>query len=258
MKQKNKAEILYEKTPESAYWIGFLSADGSFNLKGRIKLGLGIKDKNHLLKLVKFINYTGSIRENNNSIEISFMNKKIKQLMIDYDIKPNKTYNPPIDIPYKDPILRLAYCVGFIDGDGSIKNYSKRESFFLTIKNHGSWEKMLNIIGKEMSDVYTVKINKLGYSILTICNTTKLKNIKEKILLINIPFMERKWNIINLKYKSIQEDTNIKIKEIIKLLNKKEKKGSISKKLNMKPSALSNFIKRHNIKETKGVTGGIE
>lgn len=257
MKRKNKAGILYDKTPEAAYWIGFLSADGSFESRGKIKVGLGIKDKNHLLKLVKFINYIGSIREYENSIEISFMNKKIKQLMNEYDIKPNKTYNPPKDIPYIDSHLRLAYCIGFIDGDGSIRNYNKRKSFFLTIKNHGNWIKMLDKIGKELSQIYTVKLNKDGYSTLTICNTTILKNIKRSMLLLGLPFMERKWNIINLKYKSLMEDTPKKIIKIKELLGKFKQKD-IGKLLNMKDSALSNFIKRHNIKEIKGVTGGVE
>jgi hypothetical protein len=257
MKLKNKAEILYDKTPEAAYWIGFLSADGSFEKRGKIKVGLGIKDKDHLLKLVKFINYTGSIRECEKSIEISFMNKKIKQLMKEYDIKPNKTYNPPIDIPYTDPILRLSYCIGFIDGDGSIKNYTKRKSFFLTIKNHGSWEEMLKIIGKEISNKFTVKINKRSYAVLTMCNTTNLKSLKTMMLSAVVPYMERKWNIINLNYKSRMEDTPEKIIKITNLLGKYKQKD-IGKLLNMKDSALSLFIKRHNIKETKGVTGGVE
>lgn len=41
------------------------------------------------------------------------------------------------------------------------------------------------------------------------------------MLKLSIPFMERKWNIINLQYKSRQEDTPKKIKLIKELLNKK-------------------------------------
>ena len=60
--------------------------------------------------------------------------------------------------------------------------------------------------------------------------------------------MKRKWEIIDLKYKSREEDTPKKIKIIKEMLTHNTSQKEIGKKLKMKPPALSLFITRHNIR----------
>lgn len=45
-----------------AYWIGFITADGSVN-KNSLSIGLALKDKEHLEKFLKAIQATTPIRE---------------------------------------------------------------------------------------------------------------------------------------------------------------------------------------------------
>lgn len=44
---------------EKAYWLGFILADGYLNLdKHMLRIKLGNKDKQHLIKFIKFIGGT--------------------------------------------------------------------------------------------------------------------------------------------------------------------------------------------------------
>lgn len=50
-----KLDKLLEDTYESAYWLGFLYADGNFYNNKRLTLTLSIKDENHIKKFIKFL-----------------------------------------------------------------------------------------------------------------------------------------------------------------------------------------------------------
>jgi len=44
-------------TPEKAYWLGFIVADGYLNVERRmLRIKLGNKDKHHLEKFILFLN----------------------------------------------------------------------------------------------------------------------------------------------------------------------------------------------------------
>jgi hypothetical protein len=104
------------------------------------------------------------------------------------------------------------------------------------------------LIGKEILDNFTVKINKKGYSILTAGNTTQLKNLKRRMLKLKVPYLKRKWDTIDLTYKSNREDTPYKIKIIKLFLPRGKTQRFIAKKLGVGEKALSIFIKKHNLK----------
>lgn len=100
---------------------------------------LSIKDKEHVLKFAKFINYEGSYQES--PIRFGLACKDINivtQIRNKFDIKDNKTYNPPEAILKFDNDLVYSLLAGFIDGDGNIQHPSHRQDFFLRIKNHVS------------------------------------------------------------------------------------------------------------------------
>ena len=82
-------------TPEAFYWIGFLLADGSF-YDNRLKLGLSIKDADHLYKFANFINYTGAVDITDKSISIACKDvEAVQRIKEKFDIRDRKTYNPP-------------------------------------------------------------------------------------------------------------------------------------------------------------------
>lgn len=207
--ESNLSKLLLEEN-ETYYWIGFLMADGYINHDNkRIKLTLSNKDRNHLEKFCKFI-------ESNNLREFEKNNKKYAEICVKdnfyvnkiinkYGFNPRKTYNP-IDenfLKNLDNNKFYSFLIGFIDADGSILKDHRREEFKLSIKLHASWQNILKIISKRICediniDIKKVIIGKCGYARVVFNNFIILKHLKKKIVELNIPFMERKWDIIDI------------------------------------------------------------
>lgn len=113
-------------TEESAYWIGFLMADGNISYRHdgspEISLVLNKKDKEHLIKFKSFLKSQHSFTSIlcNDAIRFS-----IRSLKIVNDLKKNNV------IPNKSLIAKAPDCLlfnrhfwrGVIDGDGSIGIY---------------------------------------------------------------------------------------------------------------------------------------
>ena len=141
-KRLSDLSILLEDTPETFYWMGFLLADGHFEEK-RIIVGLSEHDREHLEKFAKYINYTGKLsvrkREPHNSVYLSAMDSEVVvKLREKFDIKSNKTIEPPKTLKWIPDDLFLCLMAGFIDGDGSINESSIR------IKVHSVWFNILS------------------------------------------------------------------------------------------------------------------
>lgn len=94
---------------------------------------------------------------------------------------------------------------GYFDGDGCIKYQFKRKDFVLTIKCHASWLNILNQFGKILGDETHCKLNSDGYAVLNITNTKLLKQLKLKVLSLNLPLLTRKWDRIDLNFRSKYE-----------------------------------------------------
>lgn len=118
---------------EKAYWLGFISADGSISLKcknsGSLQIKLASRDKNHLQKFLNSIEYSGldikdsiTISKSKNkeyfASGISIPSKKICLDLIGCGVTQNKTFtlkswNGP------ENLMRY-YWRGFFDGDGCL------------------------------------------------------------------------------------------------------------------------------------------
>jgi len=247
-------DVLLKDTNESYYWIGFIMADGHIHNNKRLKICLSIKDEEHLIKFKNFIKYEGELAYGNNNnrdnTTISVMDTKyIKKLCQKFDIKHNKTYNQCNIHKIKKNNLLLSLIVGFIDGDGSIRNSKNRKDFFLTIKCHKSWSNNLDYILKSIIRITgkncntSVKLtNCKRYSYIHMGNSVVLKKLKHEMLKLNVPYMKRKWDIINMDFESkyetkrkhleqyigiINNDPHMKIKNIAKLIGLSE--GAIYK-----------------------------
>ena len=118
-------------TPESAYWAGFIAADGCIT-GGYLKICLHYQDIDHLEKFKQFVKSTHKISSNTekyNRAEIGFkLSDQMKDdLLLNYNIGPNKslTYEMPI-LPKECfwPFVR-----GYFDGDGCIcESFSNKNS----------------------------------------------------------------------------------------------------------------------------------
>lgn len=247
--------ILLSDTPISYYWIGFILADGSIDHKSkRLKIGLAIKDKEHLEKFCHHIKT--NIKEKNDTKQCycAIQDKIIIDKIINkFDFKSNKTINPPtIDFSSMNNNLFISLLCGFIDGDGCIAKVYKRQDSVLRIKIHSSWIIFLESIKIKLEKILQVKVNSpkiinSGYALLSITNIQTLRLLKNEIKKLNIPYLERKWNNIDENLISRYEKTKKQNKIIYDLLNEGVKKSIIAKQLNISPSTISNLLKRNPI-----------
>lgn len=237
--------VLLEDSNEAFYWIGFLLADGCFS-DNRLILDLSIKDKEHIIKFAKFINYEGSYRETPIKFGLACKDTKVVQKIREkFDIKDGKTYNPP------DSILKfnkkLLYCLlaGFIDGDGNIRHQNKWKDFFLRIKNHASWLNVLKEFALLITNRDCVKINNSGYAELNITNTVVLQELKKKLIALNIPIMSRKWDIIDLHFISKYTTAKILREKVLELHSKGYRNKDICEMCNTSSANVTKIIKKY-------------
>ena len=129
-------ENIFEKidTHEKAYWIGFLTADGTIT-NGKLKLALSIKDMDHLEKFKIFMssNYpihiykqllgkTSVIKDKTKEYYYGIIEFTSKKLVIDlekYSITPRKSFTVQFGLNIPKEYI-CSYMAGLVDGDGFI------------------------------------------------------------------------------------------------------------------------------------------
>lgn len=112
---------------EKAYYLGFFAADGTVNKKNNsLKISLSYVDFDHLEKIRVALGIESTVKHyiTNNGFDIAelrWSSRKMKDDLKYYSIIPNKTY---IGITLKNvpKQYRLAYFLGYYDGDGSFSN----------------------------------------------------------------------------------------------------------------------------------------
>ncbi len=196
--RNSKLDVLLEESHLSYYWVGFILADGSI-VKNRLKVHLANKDSQHVMILSKFLNT--KCKKDLMGYYISAQDKLIiPQLSKKFDIKKQKTYNPPTIFPTQiDKLLSLF--IGYIDGDGCISKQFNRKDIIIRIKIHSSWLQWLTDIAKVLQQLVKEKlslpyINSLGYCEWNICNKGLHQILKCHIIKNNLTVLIRKWNLI--------------------------------------------------------------
>ena len=127
------------ETPITAYWAGFIAADGSVDFSNdhcRLRIGLARKDRGHLEKFqkdigahhVKIRDYINGRKEYLGSA-LEFSNNDMKNGLKRWGIVPRKTYcgKPPRSVPLE---ILPHFVRGYIDGDGgaSLRDVKGRKS----------------------------------------------------------------------------------------------------------------------------------
>lgn len=125
-------ESAFDKlTEQSAYWIGFLMADGNISYKKGVSIiALHLKEQD-LYHLEKFRTFVGSSHKiasyinktwGNRSYSISFSSERIANTLIKYGCVPKKCFKAEIkgDIQHNRHLWR-----GIIDGDGTLGLYNR-------------------------------------------------------------------------------------------------------------------------------------
>jgi hypothetical protein len=170
--------------PLSAYWLGFIMADGCIHEKNhlhQIKIHLAIKDEQHLLNFCNDIEYGGklSYHKANSitakgytyattpSVTASITSKKLTQSIINLGCIPNKTkFGCQLSDAITDDLFPH-FLRGYFDGDGSIvidnqlrkgENSIKQLSLFL-LGDHDFLDTIRNRI-VNILDVNLPKISK--------------------------------------------------------------------------------------------------
>lgn len=134
----NKQYFYDINTPEKAYWLGFMAADGSVNYRPHKRnyetcIKLKSTDINHLRKFNKALegNVNATISKprvayfddqepvETVSCQIRFYSKEFAEGLMKNGVITNKTYEG-ITIPKLNDDLMWMYILGFYDGDGFI------------------------------------------------------------------------------------------------------------------------------------------
>jgi hypothetical protein len=251
--KKSNLSVLCNRNNIFYYWLGFILADGHIGDNNRLTITLSNKDINHLHEFANFIKCdiksVNKINRQHSCIRV--MDSDIFSIIrSDFDIKTNKTKNPPncivFDVLTDDELLCIF--TGFVDGDGCIMNLQSRKDFSLRIKCHGSWITILEYFNNRLQLNGTCKINNQGYSMLGISNSVTLKLLKRNVERLNIPTLKRKWDIIDYNFIGRNELAVMRKHQIIELINQDKSITEMSKTLKIKYGTVLQIIIRNKLK----------
>jgi len=155
-------------TERKAYWLGFISADGSVTNSNkktksmRLRININIKDEYLLKEFKKDIEahstklryYTSKVTGISDSpqVSITLNSNKLCDSLAQYEVKPRKTYS--ISFPNIDDKMLPHFFRGFFDGDGYMNYYPQKQypnSIRFAFEIAGASEKMANGIQDYLS-----------------------------------------------------------------------------------------------------------
>ena len=141
-------EGVFDKlTPEAAYWIGFLMADGNVckvvGTSLRIQVGLKESDRDHLVKLARFVNTPNKISGlYYGCVKLAFASNRIAAKLASYGVVQRKTGIE--EVADARLLFDRDFWRGVIDGDGSIYLQKRKgNGWRLVLALYGASEKLL-------------------------------------------------------------------------------------------------------------------
>ena len=110
---------------ESAYWLGFILADGCVTINNGYRFSIISIDEDHLFKLKTYIGYTGNlVSYTKGTHTLNVNDKKFVINLINKDVVPRKTFKVKFPTNIKENLLNH-FIRGYWDGDGSISFSTK-------------------------------------------------------------------------------------------------------------------------------------
>lgn len=205
-------------TEEKAYWLGFIYADGTLikqQYANALKIDLSSCDISHLHKLKQCMDSNvniptyksnGGYSNNTEYARFKIVSDKICNDLERHGVYYNKTLilkRPNIDYKLIKDFIR-----GYIDGDGCITSYMRKDSIKRTysLKIVGTLD-MLNFIKEYIEENSSIKINKYYY---------RKKN--SKVASIEVGGNNQVEKALNLFYKDAKIYLNRKYELYLKVL----------------------------------------
>lgn len=210
--RKGNLSALLNDSNISLYWIGYLFADGSLDFKQKRISASTVKiDLDHIQKLADYVGATvrNHLNKGNPRLGIRPGNlytfgvchpEKFNELVLKWDFKPSKTYNPPsisvLQTNLNSVDRFLSFLSGFIDGDGCIST-NARGYTYLIINNHSSWNFVLQWFIDQLKiygiyhGISSASITKRGYSTIQLSGV--ITKIRSEICPLGLPVLRRKW-----------------------------------------------------------------
>lgn len=108
-------------TAEKAYWLGYIFAEGSLDIKTHaLAIKIGAFDQEHLYKFRDAIGSNHPIKtvKDRNAVKITIGSKILSKVFQQYNFGPDKAKS--IILPDLDPVYVQYFILGFFDGDGWI------------------------------------------------------------------------------------------------------------------------------------------
>lgn len=112
--------VFDEINEHSAYWIGFLMADGSIidsNNSLCLRLGISNRDLSHLLKFKLFLKSKNKITYYGNACYLAIRNSHLCKKLINYGVTPRKSHTAKVCSELE---MNRHFWRGVIDGDGCL------------------------------------------------------------------------------------------------------------------------------------------
>ncbi|MEK6883017.1 MAG: hypothetical protein AABY22_25560 [Nanoarchaeota archaeon] len=203
----------------NSYWAGFIAADGNIRKNGKIlKIKLSVKDLERLEKFKEDTRFEGNIgyykqfsKKGNlsNYVELSLTSEKICcDLKNHWNIVPQKTQTYCLDLFKFSKECIDSFIVGYIDGDGTVGYYKKKNKNgrlykYLHIIVVGTKELMLlfkkrfeEILNKKLDINITKEHKTRSFHLfrLSIQSSSDAVDLYNYFLQINVPKLNRKWN----------------------------------------------------------------
>lgn len=202
-----------EYTAESAYWAGFIAADGYISDDNTLQICLNFDDTKQLETFKNFTRSSHKITSNTTKYyrsSFGFKNLFIAtDLLRNYNITPRKslTYEFPTQVPEK--FLR-DFIRGYFDGDGCIcESFSNKNShtatLYTTICGSNSFINSISNILKEKLNITGSVQLKENHSVIKYCTNKSLILLNYMYKDSNV-YLDRKYNL----YKKVLIDRKIR------------------------------------------------
>ena len=197
------APLLDFSNVKNSYWLGFIMADGHLSKKGDLIVRLHNKDRDHLVALSQHLGGGHFIASHRNGDMASLCAMdKINGIALRnaLGITGVKTYSPPPNLDFlANSDHRLAFMLGFSDGDGSVQFDHNGVFKSLRILIHGNWFPLFRDFFAQIAEDHDElnfnvnNTNARGNTSVYMGTKRSHRYLTEFGLMHDLPLMKRKW-----------------------------------------------------------------